>query len=239
MADPNAPTTAPKGRGALLLVALLLLAGAAAGWFAWSRYAHDWRPDAARYPVQGLAVSGANEPLDWTALARGGARFAYVELLDGAGTKHSYVRAVAAAHAAGLPVGTSYRFSLCPSWDQTAEFVTQVARNPADLPPLIRLDRQEGCDRWPTKAAVTSELTTFLNQIETHLGKAAIIATDADFDAEYDLRASIDRPVMIIRNRAEPLPEDGEWALWQANDALRIEGASGAVRWIVANEDNR
>ena len=230
---PTAP--APKRRGALLLVALALFV-AAGGWFAWSSFAHDWRPDPARYPVQGVALGAANQPVSWAAMARQGARFAYVDLPGGSGAKRDYVQLVAAAHAAGLPVGTSYRFSLCPSWDQTAEFVTQVARNPADLPPLILLDRQESCDRWPSKAAVTSELTTFLNQIETHLGKAAIIATDSDFEAEYALRSTIERPVMIVRTRADPQPEDGEWALWQANDALAIDGAEGMVRWIVANE---
>lgn len=218
-----------------LAAAALLLLGI--GWWLWHGHASGWQPDPARYPVQGVAVGAANEPVSWAAMARAGARFTYVDLRGSGGVNPDYVGQAAAAHAAGLPVGTSYRFSLCPNWDQTAEFVTQVARNPADLPPLILLDRQEGCDRWPSKAAVTSELTTFLNQIETHLGKAAIIATDADFDADYDLRASIDRPVMIIRSRAEPLPEDGEWALWQANDALQLDGAAGSVRWIVANED--
>lgn len=221
----------------MLLAALALLA-LGGGWWAWQGFAGGWRPDVARYPLQGVAVSGANEPISWAAMARAGARFVYVDATDGArGTFPDFSAERLAARAAGLPVGAIHHFDICAmASDQAAAFVTLVPREADALPPAVMLDYGEGCDRRPSKALLLTELTTFLRQVETHMGRTALVSAAADVEADYAILGAIDRPVWLRRNRAEPLPEDGEWALWQANDALSLDGAQGQVRWLVGNE---
>lgn len=229
---PPPPSPWPR-RFAVAVVVALLIGGL---WWGWQSWTSGWMPDRARWPTQGVAVGHANEPIDWPALAKAGASFAYVDARGVGRINPDFEAEVDAAKAAGLRVGVAYNRSLCPSWDQSSEFVTLIARDPTMLPPLIILDRQEWCDRWPTRAAVISELTTFLTQVETHLGKSAIIAPDDDFEEFYSIKSAINRPVMIMRNRSEPTPDDGEWTIWQANDAALVAGSTGPTRWLVAND---
>ena len=45
-----------------LLLLVLFIGGA---WFGWHWWASHWRPDAAIWPKQGVAVGTANEPISW------------------------------------------------------------------------------------------------------------------------------------------------------------------------------
>lgn len=214
--------------GAAIIAALL-------AWGGWSRHVTTWSPDRAAWPVQGVAVGAANDPVDWDALKRAGASFAYIDERGPNGVNRGMDRQIAAARAAGLRTGVTYRFSLCPSWNQSAEFVTRVARDPAMLPPVIALTADEGCDRLPTRAAILSELSTFLTQVETHVGMAAIIAPDAAFEASFAVREGIDRQVMAPPGSGNDGPE-GDWALWQANGAFDSAASDSAMRWLVARD---
>ncbi len=231
----NAP--APKSRGGLIWIAPVIVTALLA-WGGWSRHVAAWRPDTAKWPVQGVALSKANQPVDWRRVAREGASFAYIGNMAYGDTLATYSDEMAAARRAGLKTGPIYRFSLCAADDQGGNFVTSVARDSAMLPSIIMLDRQEGCDRWPTRAKVISELTTFLTQVETHLGRSAVIAPDADFEDYYTIASAIDRPVMVRRNRSAPEEDGGGWAIWQANDSYRIDGVAGEIRWLVGREDD-
>lgn len=222
-------------RRAMLLVTLAALA-TAFGWWAWQSFAGSWRPDVARYPVQGVAISGDNEPVSWAAMVRQGARFAYIDATEGAHGVRLFSTERLAARAAGLPVGAIHHFDICAlASEQAAAFVTLVPRETDALPPAVLLDMGDDCPRRPSKALLLTELTTFLTQVETHMGKTAMVSVSPRIEADYALLQEVGRPVWLRRNRAEPRPEDGEWALWQANDALAIDGAQGEVRWLVAN----
>jgi len=128
--------------------------------------------------------------------------------------------------------------SSCAPWPaQPADgFVRLVPRDRDALPPAVILDMDENCPRKPTRALLLTELSTFLNQVETHMGKAAIIAPDAEFEAEYRVSQAINRPLWLRSNRAEPPAEGPAWIIWQANDALKVAGSTGPTRWLVLNE---
>jgi lysozyme len=82
-------------------------------------------------------------------------------------------------------------------------------------------------------AAVLSELTTFLNQIETHTGKAAILKLSSKFEARYHVAAAIDRNLWLVRTRFQPDYAGRPWMLWTANPALANPAGEAPLRWVV------
>ncbi|MEQ1688352.1 MAG: glycoside hydrolase, partial [Sphingopyxis sp.] len=139
-----------------------------------------------------------------------------------------------AAMSAGLRVGPIHHYRLCVSaMDQAAAFVRLVPREESALPPLVMLGLDDDCPRQPTRALLLSELSTFLTQIETHMGKSAIIAPDADFEGRFAIIAAINRPIMVRGPRAVPDTDGPAWLLWLANDRLRISGSTGPTSLLV------
>lgn len=226
----------PVRRWMIRLVLLMLLAGTVViGWKVW---ANGWRPERSEWPMQGVAVGADNLPLSWPSLASQGASFAYIDATDGHGrAMPAFTRELAAARGTGFRVGAIHHFGLCILASQQADgFVRLVPRDRDALPPAVILDMDEDCPRKPTRALLLTELSTFLNQVETHMGKAAIIAPDAEFEAEYRVSEAINRPLWLRSNRAEPPAEGPAWIIWQANDALKVAGSTGPTRWLVLNE---
>lgn len=226
----------PVRRWLIRLAILLVLAGATAtGWKLWT---NGWRPEKSEWPMQGVAIGPDNAPVSWPSLASQGANFAYIDATDGQGRpNHRFTREHAAALATGFRVGAIHHFGLCSLASQQADgFVRLVPRDRDALPPAVILDMDEDCPRKPTRALLLTELSTFLNQVETHMGKAALIAPDEAFEAEYQVSAAINRPLWLRSNRSEPPADGPHWIIWQANDALNVAGSTGPTRWLVLNE---
>jgi lysozyme len=228
--------TSPIRRALRWLGIAALLALFAAAMFWW--WAGNWQPDRDRWPLQGVAVGPANTPLSWDTLAATGAEFAYIDaILAGTRPNAGFTTEHDRAVAAGVRVGAVHHYDLCqPANAQAAAFVTRVPREAYGLPAAVMIADDPDCRSRPSRALLLSELTTFLNQIETHLGKPAILAPAPDVDAEYQVTDAINRPLWVQRNWREP-PADASrpWVVWQANDRLRSDGANGTVRRLVLN----
>ncbi|MFM6854724.1 MAG: GH25 family lysozyme [Sphingopyxis sp.] len=220
-------------RRAALAVGIALVLALALRW-----WVTHWRPSPADWPMQGVAVGAANAPVRWAGLASQGANFAYIDATTGAnGTNAGFTAEQGAARAAGLRVGAIHHFALCAlASEQAASFVRLVPRDADALPPAVMLDVDPHCARHPTRALLLSELSTFLNQVETHMGKAAIIAPSADFEQEYSISSAINRAMWLRRTIREPDVDGPPWVMWQANDALRIDGSTGPTRWLVLHD---
>ena len=216
---------------------LLMLLLCAAGLAAW-HFATRWAPDAGQWPLQGVAVGPDNRPLRWPTLAAQGAGFAYIDAADGRRALDRFYPAEAlAARAAGLRVGAIQHYDLCAmASDQAAAFVRTVPRDADALPAVVIISENDRCTRQPTRALLLSELTTYLNQIETHLGKAALIGPSDAIEARYQLGEAIARPLWLARNWRAPDAEAPAWVIWQANNHARVDGAEGPVRRLVAHE---
>lgn len=229
---------APFRRHALLALLVLILAGA--GYSAWQGWASGWRPDAAQWPRQGVAIGADNAPVSWPGLAQANIQFAYIDATRGARTANPrYTADHDAAIAAGIPTGAIHHYALCAQvGDQAAAFVRLVPREGTALPPLVMLTLDPGCTRQPTRALLLTELSTFLTQLETHMGKPAIIAPSADFEALYQTASAINRPLMIRSIRSQPDPQGPVWALWLANDRTIVAGSTGPTRWLVLHDVN-
>lgn len=240
--DPNQPMRSRKPRSPLLrtllgVVLLLLLVLGGAGWW----LARSWAPDRKAFATQGLWVTGAEGPIDWKVVhATGpggrGADFVYLTASTGARERNTaFVDDMEAARAAHLQVGAVHLYDVCAKADgQGANFVTTVPRDRALLPPaiLLDLDKRE-CPNPPGEAVVESELTTFLNQVEKHLGKPVVLMITRDFESRYHLAATVDRNLWVAQDYWAPTYVARPWVLWTATDTLRIAGAAGPVHWVV------
>jgi lysozyme len=214
--------------GALLLVAVV---GGGVGWW----HLHHWRPDRAAYPVQGVEVGAGDGVVDWRAIKAIGADFAYLDASASAFARDdTFVGNLEKAKGAGLQVGAVHRYDPCqPADRQAANFVTVVPRDSKLLPPAVELDMLgDDCPVKVSEAAIESELTTFLNQLETHTSKPALLKVSKRFQDRYAIAARIDRNLWLVGNRFQPDYAGRPWTLWTANSALDSD-AGEPLRWVV------
>ncbi|HWW56062.1 MAG TPA: GH25 family lysozyme [Sphingopyxis sp.] len=208
-------------------VLLLLAAGLALWWAA------RWTPDRAMYPTQGITIDAGNGDVHWGSIKAAGADFAYVVATDGsAGVDPKFQRNMAAARETGVQAGVIHRYSLCQlATDQAANFIRHVPRRADALPAVVWLDYDDRCPDRPTRALLLSELATFLAQIEAHTGKRSLIAPGPAFEADYKVTQGIARTTWLRRDFFEPDYGAHPWAMWQANNYVRVSGADGTVGW--------
>ena len=217
-----------------LFGAVLLLALAGGIWGYW--HVTHWTPPRAAYPLQGVEIDSEDGAIDWKAMKAIGADFAYLDASASAFARDpAFSRHLEEARAVGLKVGAVHRYDPCqPAERQAANFVTVVPRDRALLPPAVELERlADDCLIKVADAAIESELTTFLNQIETHTGKAALLKISSEFESRYHVAAAIDRNVWLVRTRFVPDYAGRPWMLWTANDMLRTEASDRPLRWVV------
>lgn len=211
-------------------IVLLLLATGLALW-----WAARWTPDRTLYPTQGVTIDAGNGDVQWGSIKAAGADFAYVMGTDGTrGIDAQFTRNMTAAREAGVQTGAIHRYSLCQlATDQAANFIRHVPRRADALPAVVWLDYDDRCPDRPTRALLLSELATFLAQIEAHMGKRSLIAPGPAFESDYQVTKGIARTIWLRRDFFEPDYAAHPWAMWQANDYVRLTGANGTVGWNV------
>ncbi len=216
------------------LAALLLLVILAGG-FGWWHLRH-WHPETATYPDQGVEIGEADGGVEWTAIKAVGASFAYIDASAGAFARDPrFTTNYEDARAAKLKVGAVHRYDPCqPADKQAANFVTVVPRDAALLPPVVWLDRTaDDCLVKVSDAAMESELMTFLNQVETHTGKAAMLKLSRTFEKRYHIASALDRNLWLEQDRLEPDYAGRPWALWTANHTFASDAGASPLRWVV------
>lgn len=214
--------------------ALLLVVLAGGAWLWWQ--ARHWAPTRSEFPAQGVLVGARDGQADFHALKAIGADFAYIEASDGASGRDSAFAANFGRVAdSGLRYGVVHAYAPCvPAEQQAANFLTTVPRDPALLPPVIELTRlAEDCEDPVSEAAVESELTTFLNQIEGHVGKPAVLKISPAFEERYHVAARLERNLWLERDWLQPDYAGRPWTLWTANSSLRTEASGTPLRWVV------
>ena len=219
-----------KYTSGFLVLALLV----AAGWAWW--HMSNWQPDQAEFPAQGALIGETDGAVDFKALKATGADFVYLEASDGKDLRdRNFATNFADATGAGLQTGALHNFDPCVAAElQSANFATVVPRDGALLPPAIALERTaQSCEERVSAAGLESELMTFLNQVEMHVGKAAILKISHEFEDEYGLSARIGRKLWLSRERFKPDYGKRPWAIWTANTYLRNVASEEPVRWLV------
>ncbi len=229
---------AGRKRWLLLPALLLVLAGGALAGLNWASH---WAPDRTRYPVQGLWLDASAGPVEWATLKASGpgghgADFVYLTASSGATERDpAFAAGAEAAHGAGLQVGAVHIYDLCvPADVQASNFVTTVPRDKHMLPAAIALDLDaKRCPSPPGEATIDSELTTFLNEVERHLGRPVVLMPSEAVEARYHLAARINRNVWVAGDFRVPTYVARPWVLWTATRRLRVAGVGVPVRWVV------
>lgn len=213
----------------MIAFALLLIA------FVLRNIAVGWAPPRDQYPVQGISVDESHGEIVWHVAGATGVDFAYIRATDGAEKRDvRFATNITAARDAGIRFGALHNYTLCRlASDQATIFVTTVPRADNMLPAAVRLAFDNGCNDRPGRALVLSELNTFLNQIEAHSGKPAIIAVSRDFEELYNISSGIDRTFWLEANFFPPDYATKPWVMWRASDIRRISGVDGPVNWNV------
>ncbi len=221
-------------RKRLIWLAVIVTIGVVIYFAAW-HYVGKWTPERDLYPTQGVSVSESNGAINWPNVKALGADFAYIRMGSGSAVRDSkFADNFAGARKADMRVGALHQYNLCDiAQDQATNFVTTVPRYSAALPPAIELDFREGCKKRPARSLVLSELGTFLNQIESHSGKPAILLIRKSFEQKYQVSKGISRTIWVAGNFFEPEYAAKPWAMWQANAYYRIWGIDGPVQWNV------
>lgn len=213
-------------------VLLLAIIGGAVVWW----QGRHWAPARAEFPEQGALVGAADGEVDFRALKAIGADFVYLEASRGArGRDPAFARNLRAVQGSGLNYGAVHDYDPCiPADRQAANFVTIVPRDGARLPPAIALDRLAvDCADPMSEEAVESELTTFLNQVEGHVGQPAVLKISSAFEDHYHISSRLERNLWLDRDWLQPAYAGRPWTLWTANSHLSTEAASGPLRWVV------
>lgn len=223
--------TTARRRWLAALLLVLLVAGGAAWW-----KSRTWQPDRQRYPVQGAWLSAADGPVQWAVLKAEGADFVYLTASEGAGFRDpAFAAGLEQARAQELRVGAVHRFDVCaPAEGQAANFVTTVPREADLLPPAVSLALDESrCPEPPREAAMQSELTTFLNQIERHAGQPALLLLSPAFEKRYHMAAVLDRNLWVEGSFLEPGYAGRPWTMWTATNRLRLPASERPLHWVV------
>lgn len=213
----------------------LALVGLIAGGYLWWDM-HHWLPERTAFPLQGVEIGSTDGVVDWKALKAIGADFAYLDASASAFARDpGFVKNLEDARGAKLQLGAVHRYDPCqPADKQAANFVTVVPRDSTMLPPAVELDQlADNCPIKVSDAAVESELMTFLNQIETHTGKPALLKVTRQFENRYHVASAIDRNLWLVRDRFQPDYAGRPWMLWTANGSLANEAEEEPVRWVV------
>lgn len=217
------------------LLAGAVLAAMIGGAFVWW-HLHHWQPNRAVYAVQGVEIGTQDGEVNWRALKAIGVDFAYIDASASAFARDpAFVTNFEKAKEAGLQIGAVHRYDPCqPADRQAGNFVTVVPRDPRLLPPVVELDMlADDCPVNVSDAAIESELTTFLNQVETHTSKPVLLKVTPRFESSYGIAARIDRNLWLVRDRFQPDYAGRPWTLWTANGALANEAAARPLRWVV------
>ncbi|MGB3847884.1 glycoside hydrolase [Sphingopyxis sp. YF1] len=235
-------TAVPAWRAALLrwlrrIGAAVLLILLAIGLTLW--WAARWAPSRDQYPWQGATIDARNGQVQWGSVKAAGADFAYIVATDGAArVDPMFARNIRAAREVGVQTGAIHRYDLCRlATDQAANFIRHVPRRADTLPAAVWLDYNDRCPDRPTRALLLSELATFLAQIEAHMGKPSMVAPSPAFEADYQVTRGIARTAWLRRDFFAPDYGAHPWAMWQANDYMRISGADGTIGWNVVRPD--
>ncbi|MEH6757712.1 MAG: GH25 family lysozyme [Parasphingorhabdus sp.] len=216
-------------RVGLIVIALIIIA------FVLRNIAISWAPPRDQYPVQGISVDASNGEITWHIAGATGVDFAYIRATNGAKERDpKFADNLKGARDAGIRYGAVHEYDLCRlASDQATVFVTTVPREENMLPPAVRLAFDNDCKDRPGRALVLSELNMFLNQIEGHSGKPAIIVISKTFEEEYGISSGINRTFWLEGNFFPPDYATKPWVMWRASDMRRISGIEGPVNWNV------
>jgi len=191
-------------------------------------YFMKFSPDRDAYPVRGIDVSNHQGVIDWERVAADDVSFAIIKATEGGDwVDKSFARNVAGAKEAGLSVGAYHFFTFCrPGVEQARNFIATVPSEATLLPPVVDIEFHGNCPERPTPEQFSAELAAFLDPVEAHFGKPAVVYLIGEAEDRYGSVVP-DRLRWVRSLSLHPGHED--WVYWQYHNMGRVDGIEGDV----------
>jgi lysozyme len=221
-----------------VVVAAVLVAGVAIGWWLWIRWLPGYRPGLEAGERYGIDVSSHQGEVDWERVAGDDIDFAYIKATEGGDfVDERFRRNWDGAAVAGLDRGAYHFFTLCRGGAEQAENFLRTVPSDADaLPPVVDLELAGNCSERPERTWVERELGVFLEQVESATGQTVVLYVGADFQDRYHIRDDLDRP--IWHRRVLVRPDIEGWWIWQAHERATVDGINGDVDLDIMRGDH-
>lgn len=218
--------------------AVLAALGALSAALIYSYYV-SFRPDPARFPVQGIDVSHHQGFIDWRAVAAANIAFAYIKATEGGDFRDKrFVENWGSAETAGVVRGAYHFYTLCrPAGLQAANFSAVVPREAGTLPPAVDLEFGGNCTARPPVEAVKADLTVFSDAILARYGVRPVLYVTREFLKAYGTALPPHSGVWIRSIAWAPYRSEGPWVFWQYHNRGTIGGISGPVDRNVFHAD--
>lgn len=217
----------------LILLAVLIPAGALLAWLL--SEGHIWlnMPSFRRYPVQGLDISAHQGQIDWPRVAQGPWSFVYIKATEGGDFKDpTFAANWEASGKTGLPRGAYHFYTFCRTGrDQAKNFIESVPRESGSLPPVADLEFGGNCSKRPSTEELLPEVQIFLDALEKHYGLRPVLYVTETFAKTHLARGQLAAYPLWVRDIVrEPREFVGRpWLLWQFSNRGRIPGIQGRV----------
>ena len=198
-------------------------------------YFLTFHPDADIYPVRGIDVSHHQGVIDWPKVATSGIAFAYIKATEGGDfSDRRFRQNWRGAAAAGLRRGAYHFFTFCrPGLEQAAHFIRTVPADPDMLPPAVDLEFGGNCRASASRLNLDRELPAFLDAVEAHYGRRALLYATREFYQAHMAGKKIANPLWLRSILFEPDYNRHPWTLWQYHNRGRIAGVQGPVDYNV------
>jgi len=199
-------------------------------------------PSWADYPVRGVDVSAYQGEIDWAVLSSQGISFAFIKATEGSSFVDSRFESnLGDALETGLRIGAYHFFSFdSPGGTQAENFISQVPETGGLLPPVVDFEFYGDIGKTlPGRDETRAELDILLDRLESHYGVRPIIyATEKSYD-NY-ISGHYEAYDIWIRNvyTAPKALENRAWTFWQYTNRGRLDGYSGAERFVDLNVFN-
>ena len=188
------------------------------------------------YPVHGVDVSRWQGEIDWRALKKQGANFAYIKATEG--DDHidpSFAANWRAAGKAGIARGAYHFFYWCSVAEVQADwFIRNVPKEKGALPPVIDVEwnaHSKTCRNRPSRSVVLAKMKVFMTKLERHYGQQPVIYTAPDFYRDnlqgefkshsFWLRAVAEHPNKVYPGR--------DFAFWQYSGTGLASGVDNHI----------
>ncbi len=190
------------------------------------------------YPVHGIDVSRYQGEIDWKAVSQMNIRgtrisFVFIKASEGQTLRDAFFQynwQYAKEHSI---LRGAYHFydPNINSTKQAALFMSQVALEQNDLPPVLDIEKLGKYSLNNLRKGLKNWLTI----IEKHYQMRPILYTNQNFYRDYLQGHFEEYPVWIARYGSDPpsYPQEKKWTFWQHNDQGQVNGIAGKVDFNV------
>lgn len=187
-----------------------------------------------KYRIWGIDVSHYQGKIDWKKAKSSGFRFAYLKATEGTDLADSrFQRNWKETKKLGIPRGAYHFYRLCKdAKKQASNFIKNVPKESASLPPVIDLELHKNCNKPPSRENFLKDLKIFSKALEREYEKKPILYVIWDFYEKYLTGEVRDYQLWISDpwGHEEPvLPEVRKWTIWQYDYKGKLPGISGDV----------